>query len=74
MYGICGILMLTGIPKRKTKASRIIPPINDFSCIIFVTSIRWLIILLMLLSKPQNNVAPMISKFPVFIFCRELSN
>ena len=74
MYGISIKLMLSGMPNDTVKARRIIPSIKDFSCIIFVMSILWLSILLILLSNPQNKVAPMISKFPAFIFSSELSN
>lgn len=74
MYGISIKLMLSEIPNDTIKARRTIPPIKDFSCIIFAISILWVSILLILLSNPQNKVAPMISKFPAFISSSELSN
>ena len=52
-----------------------VPPINDFSCISFGIGILWLRILLILLSSPQKNVAPIISKFPLFAFnCKLLKS
>jgi hypothetical protein len=39
MDGISSKLMLSGMPNDTANARRIIPPINDFSCIIFGMSI-----------------------------------
>jgi hypothetical protein len=68
MYGISIKLIFSRMPNDPIKIRRIIPQIKDFSCIIFVMSILWVSILLILFSNPQSNGAPMISSFVPFFF------